>query len=59
LFSLAAGSYLPLIGSLIMTYLLLRVSGVALLEKSLSNTKPGYEAYVRRTSAFIPRPPKE
>jgi steroid 5-alpha reductase family enzyme len=59
LFSLAAGSYLPILGSLLMTGLIIRVSGVALLEKSLAQTKPGYEAYVRRTSPFIPWPPKK
>ena len=39
--------------------LLLRVSGVALLEKSLRKRKPEYEAYAARTSAFVPRPPKK
>jgi steroid 5-alpha reductase family enzyme len=47
-----------LIGALVMTVLLLRVSGVALLEKSLSKRKPDYQAYVDRTSAFVPMPPK-
>ena len=41
-----------------MTALLLKVSGVALLERTLTKTKPGYEEYVRRTSAFIPRWPR-
>ena len=47
-----------LIGAAVMTFLLVRVSGVALLEKSLKKRKPEYEDYIRRTSAFIPRPPK-
>lgn len=59
LFSLAAGSYLPALGAVAMTILIIRVSGVALLEKSLGQTKPGYADYVRRTSAFIPWPPKK
>jgi steroid 5-alpha reductase family enzyme len=46
------------IGPIAMTVLLLRVSGVALLEKSIGRRRPGYEAYVARTSAFIPRPPR-
>jgi steroid 5-alpha reductase family enzyme len=37
-----------------MTLLLLRLSGVMLLEKTLSATKPGYEEYVASTSAFAP-----
>lgn len=46
------------IGAIVMTVLLLRVSGVALLERSLSKRKPDYQAYVDRTSAFVPLPPK-
>ncbi len=42
-----------------MTFLLLKVSGVSLLERSLKKTKPKYEEYVRRTSAFFPLPPKD
>ena len=48
-----------LLSPVLMTVLLLRVSGVALLEKGLSQTKPAYADYVRRTSAFFPRPPKK
>ena len=47
-----------LIGSLVMTVLLRRVSGVTLLEKSLVKRREGYNEYVARTSPFIPRPPK-
>ena len=47
-----------LIGALLMTLLLRRVSGVTLLEKSLVKRRAGYDEYVARTSAFIPRPPK-
>lgn len=47
-----------LIGALVMTILLRRVSGVVLLEKSLSKRKEGYAEYVARTSPFFPRPPK-
>ena len=46
------------IGAAVMTFLLVRVSGVALLEKSLRKRKPEYEEYVRRTSSFFPRPPR-
>ena len=41
-----------------MSFLLLRVSGVAMLEKTIANRRPGYEEYIRRTSAFFPRPPR-
>lgn len=46
------------ISPLIMTGLLMKVSGVELLEKTLTKTKPEYREYVRRTSAFFPWPPK-
>jgi steroid 5-alpha reductase family enzyme len=38
----------------VMTFLLLRVSGVALLEKKQAKTKPEYREYVESTSAFLP-----
>ena len=47
-----------LIGAAVMNVLLLKVSGVALLERSLVRRKPEYQSYINRTSAFIPRPPK-
>lgn len=59
LFSIAAGSYWQVAGSVVMTLLIIRVSGVALLEKTLNNSKPQYEEYVRKTSAFFPWFPKK
>lgn len=47
-----------IVGPLLMTFLLLRVSGVALLERSLVRRRPGYDDYIARTSAFIPWPPR-
>jgi steroid 5-alpha reductase family enzyme len=58
-FCLASGSYLPILGSLLMTALIIKVSGVALLEKSLTEQKPQYKEYIRKTSAFIPWFPKK
>ena len=46
------------IGPALLTFLLLRVSGVALTEKTITSRRPGYAEYVKRTSAFVPRPPK-
>jgi len=59
LIALSAGGWWTVFSPLFMTYLLVKVSGVALLEKTLKNAKPGYEEYVRRTSPFIPLPPKK
>jgi steroid 5-alpha reductase family enzyme len=59
LFCLAAGSFFPVLGSVLMTALIIKVSGVALLERSLSDQKPQYREYIERTSAFIPWFPKK
>jgi steroid 5-alpha reductase family enzyme len=49
----AAGGWWTIFSPALMTLLLLRVSGVALLEKSME-TRPGYQDYIKNTSAFIP-----
>jgi steroid 5-alpha reductase family enzyme len=50
--------WLGVLGPLAMTVLLLRVSGVTLLERSIGKRRPEYADYQRRTSAFIPWPPR-
>ena len=55
----AGGAYWTVVGALLISFLLLRVSGVTLLERSLTETKPQYAEYVRRTSAFVLWPPKD
>ena len=47
-----------IVGPLLMSFLLVSVSGVRLLESSLRTRIAGYEEYVQRTSAFVPLPPK-
>lgn len=49
----AAGGWWTVFSPIIMTFFLLRVSGVMLLEKTLT-TRPGYKKYMETTSAFIP-----
>ena len=46
------------IGPAVMTFLLLRVSGVTLLERTIAERRPAYAAYVQRVSTFVPRPPR-
>lgn len=41
-----------------MTFFLMRVSGVPMLERKLKKTRPEYAGYIERTSAFFPRMPK-
>ena len=43
-----------ILSPLLMTVLLMRVSGVTLLEEALTASKPGYRAYIARTPAFFP-----
>lgn len=54
LIALAASGWWTIFSPILMTTLLLRVSGVTMLEKSLKEEKPGYKAYVETTSEFIP-----
>ena len=54
LIAAAAGGAWTGFSPAIMTFLLVRVSGVGLLEKPLKDSKPGYRQYIGRTSAFIP-----
>eukprot|EP01126_Amoeba_proteus_P029342 TRINITY_DN2894_c0_g1_i10.p1 TRINITY_DN2894_c0_g1~~TRINITY_DN2894_c0_g1_i10.p1 ORF type:complete len:259 (-),score=37.34 TRINITY_DN2894_c0_g1_i10:109-885(-) len=54
-FSLAAGKWKTIFGPILMNYLLVKVSGVAMLERGLAKTKPGFEAYVKSTPSFVPR----
>jgi steroid 5-alpha reductase family enzyme len=57
LLALAVGGWWSIVGPLLLTVLLLRVSGVALLEKDIADRRPAYRDYVRRTNAFLPGPP--
>lgn len=57
-----AGSWAGLatvISPIAMTVFLTKVTGAALNEKGMKKSKPGYDDYVRRTSGFIPLPPKK
>jgi steroid 5-alpha reductase family enzyme len=58
LIALAAGGWWSVAGPLLMSFLLLEVSGVALLEKDIGERRPAYRDYVRRTNAFFPGPPR-
>jgi len=58
LLALAAGAWWTVLSPLLMTFLLLRVSGVRLLEQDIAERRPEYLAYMRSTSAFFPRPPR-
>ena len=59
LFALAAGGWWAIVSPLLMTFLLLRVSGVVLMEKDIVERRPGYREYIDRTNAFLPGIPRE
>ena len=59
LFALSAGAWWSIVGPVVVTFLLLRVSGVALLEKDIGERRPAYRDYIERTNAFFPGPPKK
>jgi steroid 5-alpha reductase family enzyme len=58
LIALDAGGWWSILSPLLMTFLLLRVSGVALLERDIGERRPAYRDYVARTNAFFPGPPR-
>ncbi len=47
------------VGPIFLTFTLTKWSGIGITEKAISKTKPKYADYIRRTSAFIPMPPKK
>ena len=59
LMGVAAGAWWALLSPVLMTFLLLRVSGVSLLEQDIGERRPAYADYIERTSAFVPLPPKK
>ena len=52
------GGFWSIVGPITMTVLLTSVSGVPMLERKIGERRPGYDEYARRTSAFLPRPPR-
>jgi steroid 5-alpha reductase family enzyme len=52
----AGGPWWTVLGPVVMSALLLRYSGVGLLEETIVDRRPGYAEYMRRTSAFVPWP---
>ena len=58
LVALSAGAWWALASPLLMTVLLLKVSGVTLLEKDIGERRPEYAGYVRNVNAFLPGRPR-
>lgn len=58
LFALASGSLVSIISPILVTLLLLKVSGVSMLEKDIAERRPAYRDYMQSTAAFLPWFPK-
>ncbi len=56
LFAISAGAWWSVVSPLIMSFLLLKFSGVVLLEKDISKRRPRYAEYIKSTNAFFPGP---
>lgn len=54
----AGGTWWTFVGPVVMSILLIRVSGAARLEKDIGDRRPEYADYIKRTSAFVPLPPR-
>jgi steroid 5-alpha reductase family enzyme len=58
LMAVSGGAWWTFFGPALLTFFLLKVSGVALTEKDIAGRRPEYQAYVRRTRAFFPGLPR-
>lgn len=56
LIAASAGAWWTILSPLMMSFLLLKVSGVAMLEKTITSRRPGYAEYIAGTNAFFPGP---
>jgi steroid 5-alpha reductase family enzyme len=52
-------SWWTVISPIIITVVLLKMTGIPLTEGTIVNSRPGYKNYIRRTSAFLPWFPKK
>jgi steroid 5-alpha reductase family enzyme len=47
------------VSPLLMSWLLLKVSGVSMLEGDIGERRPAYRDYIARTNAFLPGPVRD
>ena len=59
LLAIPAGAWWSIFAPVLMTFLLLRVSGVLLMEKDISSRRPAYQDYIENTNAFFPGLPDQ
>jgi steroid 5-alpha reductase family enzyme len=59
LFVIPTGAWWAILSPVLLTFLLLRFSGVTMLEETIVDRRPAYREYIASTNAFIPGPPKK
>lgn len=59
LLALGAGAWWSLPAPVLVQLLLLRLGGIALVERDIAQRRPAYPDYARRTNAFWPGPPRQ
>jgi steroid 5-alpha reductase family enzyme len=58
LFAIPAGGWWAILSPVLMTFLLVKFSGVTMLEETIVDRRPAYRAYIAGTNAFIPGSPR-
>ncbi len=58
LFVIPTGAWWSVVSPVLLTFLLLKFSGVTMLEETIVERRPAYREYIATTNAFIPGPPK-
>ena len=58
LVALDSGAWWALLGPTLITFMLLKVSGVTMTEEDIADRRPEYRDYIRRTNAFVPGRPQ-
>lgn len=54
LFAIASGHWWSILSPILLTLLLLKISGVSLLESTITERRPAYADYIKKTNAFFP-----
>jgi steroid 5-alpha reductase family enzyme len=58
-FAVSVGVWWTVVGPILLTYMLLKFSGVTLMEQTIIERRPAYREYIAQTNAFVPGPPKQ
>jgi steroid 5-alpha reductase family enzyme len=59
LFVIPTGAWWSILSPVLLTFLLLKFSGVTMLEETIVDRRPAYREYIASTNAFLPGPPKK